>query len=188
MSSIPNNFIEELRLAYNNILDLRKHLDSKASSMMATSGTVSSILFGFGTFMLTRMNPTYPFLPYAVVTLIAAIVATAVSALISVRAFKSDKYDYVMSYSRFFRGGQLNEDIIRGYREARPESFQSVMIHDYLQCNRVNSEFNDNKVRKITLAERFLLVGILLTPVILAMLFINQIGMIVTRLQALLGL
>lgn len=188
MSSNVNNFIEELRLAYNNILDLRKHLDGKASTMIATSGTVSSLLFGFGTFTLTRITPVYPFLPYAVVTLIAAVVVTAISALISLRAFETGKYDYVMSHSRFFRGGRLNEKVVRGYREAKPESFQKNMIDDYLQCNRINNEINNNKVRKISRAQNFLLFRILLTPLVLAMLFINQIDMVVVHLLHLLGL
>src|SRR5438105_4763364 len=103
MSDNLDNFVEELRLAYNNILDLRKHLDNKASSMITASSTVSSLLFGFGTFILTKINPTYQLTSDAIIALIIAVGVTVVSALISLRAFKMEKYRYVMSHSKFFR-------------------------------------------------------------------------------------
>ncbi len=138
--------------------------------MIATSGTVSSLLFGFGTFTLTKIDPTYPFLFYAFLTLVAAVVVTVASALISLRAFKTEKYYYVMSHSRFFRQDAFNE-VMRLYQDADPEIFRRTLVHDYLDCNLINSEYNNCKVKKITLAQRLLLIGILLIPIILIILF-----------------
>jgi hypothetical protein len=170
VSTNLENLVEELRLAYNDILDLRKHLDNKASTMIATSGTVSSLLFGFGTFTLTKINPTYPLLFHASVALIAAVIVTIASALVSLRAFKTEEYKYVMSHSRFFLKDAFNEEVIRGYQDSEPEEFRKTMIRDYLKCNLMNSNYNNNKVKKITLAQRLLLVGVFLIPVILVIL------------------
>jgi hypothetical protein len=81
LSNVDNGFPEELRLAYNTILDQRKHLDNKTSSMMATSGTTSTLLFGFGTFIITRIDPKYELLPYAYGILILAIIMSIASAI-----------------------------------------------------------------------------------------------------------
>lgn len=138
--------------------------------MIATSGTVSSLLFGFGIFTLTKIDPTYPFLFYASVTLIAAVVVTVASALISLRAFKTEEYYYAMSHSRFFRKDTFNEEVIRGYQDAEPKAFQKTMVFDYLKCNFMNSNYNNSKVKKITIAQRLLLIGIFLIPIILTIL------------------
>src|SRR5712691_1671907 len=171
MSTSLNHLVEELRLAYNNVLDLRKHLDNKASTMIATSGTISSLLFGFGTFTLTKIDYTYPFLFWAYLSLIAAVVVTVASALISLWAFKTEEYKYAMSHSRFFRKDEFNEEVISGYQNARPEAFQRTLVHDYLKCNFINSKYNNCKVKKMTIAQILLLIGILLIPIILIILF-----------------
>jgi hypothetical protein len=120
---------------------------------------------------LTKIDPSYPFLLHASVTLITAIVLSVASTLISLWAFKTENYYYVMSYSRFFQKNAFNEQVIRLFLNAKVETFERTMVYDYLTCNRINSKYNDSKLKKIILAQILLLIGILLIPIILVILF-----------------
>lgn len=49
-------YLQELRSQYDNELDVRKNLDDKVGKMITTTGTVTSLLFGFGVFIITRLG------------------------------------------------------------------------------------------------------------------------------------
>ncbi|MDQ3839416.1 MAG: hypothetical protein M3297_09115 [Thermoproteota archaeon] len=153
MSTVGNGFLDELRTAYTNFLDQRKHLDNKTSSMIGISGTISTLLFGFGTFTLTRIDPKYNLLPFASGILILAIIMIVASALLSLWAFKTERYLQVLSKTIFFIGKNIDERSVQQWENANPEVLQKRMVRDYIRCNRVNSECNASKSRKITWAQ-----------------------------------
>ena len=181
VSAAPTGFLQELKAAYNDVLDQRKNLDSKASSVIATSSTISSLLFGFGAFILTKIDPAYSLLLPASVTLIFAVVVNIASVFFSLRAFKTEGYYYVMTHDIFFQKQQntkmdvknesFNEDVIEQFKKASSIEFEDLMIHDYLKCNLFNTKHNASKVKKLTVAQTLLLIGILLVPLLLVILF-----------------
>jgi len=70
--------------------------------MIATSGTVTSLLFGFGTFILSRLKPDYTLLDYAIISLIVVILVNIGSVILSILAFRLQRYKYAMTPERVF--------------------------------------------------------------------------------------
>jgi hypothetical protein len=182
LSSGYNKFLHELRSAYIDVLNQRKHLDDKAASMLTVSSTVTSLLFGFGIFILTRIDPIYPLSQHASILLVAAIVLNIVSVSVSIRAFKTENYRYASTSARYFEKGEYTEEDAneaRNYNEVEieyikdmnPTEFENMLIHDYLSCNHLNSKYNARKAGKITLSQRLLLIGIGIVPIIVIILY-----------------
>jgi hypothetical protein len=112
---------------------------------MATSGTTSTLLFGFGTFIVTRIDPNYEYLSYASGSLIAAITLSVASSFFSFWAFKTESYTRVLADNFFFLGRNIDEENIQRWEDAAPEVLQRRMIRDYIRCNRLNNECNNSK-------------------------------------------
>ena len=66
--------LDQLKLQYKIELETQQNLDNKISSLMATSGTVTGLLFGFGTFLVTKILLNYEFLYFSIASLIVAII------------------------------------------------------------------------------------------------------------------
>jgi hypothetical protein len=47
-----NLFFQELKDQYQKILDIKNTLEGKANNLLTISGTVGTLLFGFGTFFV----------------------------------------------------------------------------------------------------------------------------------------
>lgn len=182
MSADDNKFLQELRSAYDNILKQRNHLDNKAATMLTASSTVTSLLFGFGIFIFTRIDPSYQFLLHASILLAMAIVLNIGSVLVSVLAFRTENYRYVNTSTRFFEKGEYTEEEIKkakNYNEVEIEyfkdmntrKFEDILVHDYLSCNHLNSLYNFRKASKVTIAQILLLTGIGILPFIALILF-----------------
>jgi hypothetical protein len=173
------HFLQELRMQYNNELDLRKNLDNKASSTIATSGTVTSLLFGFGTFILSRLKPDYTLIDYAIISLIVAILINIGSVILSILAFRLQKYKYAMTPERFFQtanyteeeieeGKNFNNKEINDFQTKPITEFQHDMILDYLECNIYNAKKNYSKAKWAILSQRIFLFSLVIIPIILA--------------------
>jgi len=165
-------------MQYNNELDLRKSLDNKASSMIATSGTVTSLLFGFGTFILSRLKPDYTLLDYAIISLIGVILINIGSVFLAILAFRLQKYKYAMTPERFFQienyteeeikeGTNFNNKEIKDFETKPIADFQCDMIHDYLECNIYNAKKNCSKAKQVIWSQRIFLISLVIIPILL---------------------
>ena len=66
--------LDQLKLQYKIELETQQNLDNKISILMATFGTVTGLLFGFGTFLVTKILLNYEFLYFSIASLIVAII------------------------------------------------------------------------------------------------------------------
>jgi hypothetical protein len=66
--------LDELKSHYKIELETQQNLDNKISILMATSGTVTGLLVGFGTFLVTKILLNYEFLYFSIASLIVAII------------------------------------------------------------------------------------------------------------------
>jgi hypothetical protein len=66
--------LDELKSYYKIELETQQNLDNKISILMATSGTVTGLLVGFGTFLVTKILLNYEFLYFSIASLIVAII------------------------------------------------------------------------------------------------------------------
>jgi hypothetical protein len=65
--------MEILQSEYDKQFEISRHTDNKASNMLATAGTVTGLLFGFGTFLVSNIELDYQFISFAFFLLIIAI-------------------------------------------------------------------------------------------------------------------
>ena len=59
MGEPESSFLEELKRRYDLLLDIRKTLENKALSMITFSGTIATLLFGFGYFVINSLGLNY---------------------------------------------------------------------------------------------------------------------------------
>jgi hypothetical protein len=114
MSDKPSNeiFLEELKSHYKIELETQQNLDNKISSLMATSGTVTGLLFGFGTFLVTKILLNYEFLYFSIGSLIIAIIANLASFILCMLAYKVKKYYFIMREGFIDNENNLSHDEI----------------------------------------------------------------------------
>lgn len=156
---------------------------------MATSGTVTGLLFGFGTFLVTKINNNYEFLYFTIFSLVFAILANLSSFVLCLRAYKIRDYYFIMREgfiknensitrdelmsigndqnlnSKYFENSKIEE-----YERMEESKFYSIMIRFYLMANAINKKNNDSKGKKIFYAQIIFLIGLILIPILLGFL------------------
>lgn len=189
-SNTTDQFIEHLKSQYDKEFEIRQNLDNKANNMIATAGTVTGLLFGFGTFLVTNIDRNYIFLNYAMISLIVAIIATIVSVFLSMISSRIRTYNFVMKHDSFFLNGDsrkkgngedenYNENAIEEYKKMATEGFQDIIIHDFLASNKHNSEINDSKAVMVVWSQRTFMVGlVIITILVLIVLHAFMLGSI----------
>lgn len=156
---------------------------SKATSIISIAGAVSSLLFGFGTFLLTRMEPSYELVGVAMIILGVAVVLDAISVGLAFWASRIRKYQFVMTTTRkFFQQEQYttkeikqaknyNVKEIEKFMHMTHEEFNDMIIHDHLSCIKLNSETNRFKAKLIMAAQITFLTSLVLIPILLFIVF-----------------
>ena len=78
-------------------------LDSKASSTISMAGTIATLFMGFGSFLLTRIEPSkYDILIPASVILMIEVILSTITIKYSMDSYKLQNYKYVMGAEHFF--------------------------------------------------------------------------------------
>jgi hypothetical protein len=177
-----NELLDELKAQYNKEFETQESLDKKASTMMATAGTVTSLLFGFGTFLVARVEPTYALLYFAILSLLlASIITNIFSVFMCVKAYYVRDYYFVAKDKSFLKKNPnsynakdiaglkgLDDDRIRHYIEMRESDFKLGLIRTYIAYTLINADNNDKKAKYITLAQLTFLIGLVIIPILLA--------------------
>jgi hypothetical protein len=76
-------FLDEIKIQYNKEFEIRQNLDGKATSLIATAGTLTGLLFGFGTFLLTNIKPSYT-LSFLAISLLMVAIGANIATVFSV--------------------------------------------------------------------------------------------------------
>jgi hypothetical protein len=176
-----SQFIETLKSQYDKEFDSAGNLDNKGNNMTAAAGTVAGLLFGFGTFLISNISPTYVFIYYAISLLIVGISGNIVTVLFCIYASRAQRYDFTMKHEIFFKKEQgqyerikeeegiLDEDTINAYKNASLNEFQDRIIRDYLGSNKFNHELNEKKGRMVYYAQIIFLGSLIIFPVLVVL-------------------
>ena len=162
-------FIEELRMQYNKDWDLKDSLDGKASSMITVSATVAALIFGFGAFILKGISPSYEFLSLFLYLLIASIVGSVASIMLSTFAFKIQKYTVALGDRIFYdkKTDKRIEKMVEEYKTAPLDKFRNTMVNAYLKSIRENNKQNRLKAKMISIAQMVFSGSIAIVPLLL---------------------
>jgi hypothetical protein len=177
-----NELLDELKAQYNKEFETQESLDKKTSTMMATAGTVTSLLFGFGTLLVARVEPTYALLYSAILSLLlAAIITNIFCVFMCIKAYYVRDYYFVAKDKSFLKKNPnsynakdiaglkgLDDDRIRHYVEMEESDFKLGLIRTYIAYTLINADNNDKKAKNITLAQLTFLIGLVIIPILLA--------------------
>jgi hypothetical protein len=173
--------LHELRLQNDKEFDEKKNLDSKSSNIASYSVTFTVLLFGFGSFLLDKIETTNSML-FALLTiiLVVSIILAIIAVVFSVRAFRLRDYWYVMIHIGFFREAKLPNDTQKWYdyldtKEIeswikdfpRREDYEDFMVREHLVALRANSLNNDNKDAWNNKAQLIFVLAVCMIPLIL---------------------
>jgi hypothetical protein len=186
--------LHELRLENNKEMDEKKNLDSKASNIATYSVTFTVLLFGFGSFLLEKIETTDRLLFASMTSLvIIGVVLSIVCVVCSVYAFRLRDYRNVMSYKQFFKCSQLPDDMDKwkdylDYEEikawindfAEKHDYEDFMIKEHLVALRNNRIINDDKAIWIQRAQLFFIFAVSVIPLILLLLLSAVLAGILT--------
>jgi hypothetical protein len=160
-------FVEELRMAYQQEWDLKDKLESKAGRFITISGTVATLLFGFGAFIIQNVtDPNYEFLPWFTQILIGTIIANIVSILLCTLSLTLQKYSIAMDYSRFYTHKGVNTSKVEEYKKSSRDTFNNTMITAYLECNKRNHHKNNIKVWFIYAGQWLFFGSMIMVPIL----------------------
>jgi hypothetical protein len=156
-------FVEELKKSYDKGWEVKNALENKANNMITISGTVATLLFGFGSLFLKNLNPNYQLLPLFIVFLMAGIITSVVAILLSSLSFRLRIYEIPIGPDFFTN----NKNLIDDYKTAPRDKFNNTMITAYLRCIKQNHTINESKVKFISTAQWLFIVSMIIIPILL---------------------
>ena len=129
-------FFEELKIQLEREYDLKSKLDGKANTIIAITGTVASLLAGFGGILISKMNPTYEFINYILLDFILGLIIIVATLILALIAHLSRNYWYPIGHEQFFISDkeEPNKEKIKKFLDADDEKFYKHMINEYLYC------------------------------------------------------
>jgi hypothetical protein len=169
-------FLEELKKQYDRVFEIKKDLESKANNIMTVSGTVGTLLFGFGVFLVDKLGHTYALIIPISILLIVGIAADIVALSLSARAFGIMQYRFAIVAESFYKNGRLNSTEIDDYRKMQKEEFYETMIWEYIKCINENFGNNNSRAALIVPSQWFLMVSVLIIPIVIGLLLTKLPG------------
>jgi hypothetical protein len=139
---------------------------------MTISGTVSTLLFGFGAFLIDKLHSS-EFVSIIGFLLLVAVAGNVAAIFLSARSFRLQQYRFAIVYDSFYKKGEINEDEINDYKKMPKEEFNDTMIWAYLRCIKVNFENNNRKINWITSSQWCVVVGTVLIPIVIGVVMID---------------
>jgi hypothetical protein len=140
-----------------------KSLDTKATTMITISATTTSLLIGFATALLSRIDTHFFFFNHVAILLGGGLILTIVSIVIFLISARPRGYFEALSSKIFFRPESKKrkieefEDLDRNKLEqfvhASPDKFMRYRIEEYLIVIRKNSRVNESRYRMIYIGE-----------------------------------
>jgi plastocyanin len=146
--------VEELKLRLDKQWNTKQTIEDKAKNVIATSSTVTSLIFGFVTFSSSVFQFEFPI--YLSITVTSSIIANVFSILLSILALR------IETYKTPFTIGSLSASNLSNIKRLTEGELINNLIKVYSGCIIHNEKKNQSKSRKITYATYSLLVGIVL--------------------------
>lgn len=163
-------FFQEIKDQYSRSIESRNNLDSKANNIITMSGTIVTLLMGFGTFILKDIKLEYAFLHHAIFALAIGIVLMIIGIVFSVLAYRVKTKLYPVGYKVFYPDGKYNKTIVDKFRNSTEKEFYARIIEEYLASIKSNMELNSKKSKMVKISQWLFLAGISTVPILSAFL------------------
>lgn len=165
---MSNEFLSELRIQFNEVLEIKDKLDSKATNMITVAGIMAAIVMGFGSQLLENLDNDSDSFQWAKGLLVGQLSLTVASVIISIIAYRVKDYEFPFVRKEFLTDERKFIDSkIDEYLTMNQET-QRELIMKYIKSIKRNEIENDRKADKIGYALYILLAAIILIPVFAA--------------------
>jgi len=164
-SMAMNLFLHESRLRFERLMATKEKLDSKANTIIATSGTIATLFMGFGLFLLSDIDPIGLFFIPAMVVLLAEIILTVITLRHAIIAYRLAEYFYPFETVDFLQDDNtIDHNNIRHFLNAPQDILEEEVSNTYWECIRDNEASNNNKVQNIDSSQNYLILSVSLIP------------------------
>lgn len=167
---MTNLFLNELTKQFDRLLDAKSKLDNKSVSMITISGVVSTLLMGFGVFLLRSVNPQFTLYFWMFLVLVIGILLVIITIGLSIWSYRLRDQVYPTGSDMYFSGNNLNWKEINPMRNATDNDFELRMIVDYLDCLKDVETHIDEKGKFVKISQWTFLSGVITIPIIITML------------------
>jgi hypothetical protein len=147
--SAGEHVLEEMRRQYDRTWEIKNSLESKGSGIIGVSGTVATLLFGFGTFALQNLNPGYSLLPLFIALLTIGIVTSVTAILLSALLYRVSAHGVPIDPNELEKTDKSKNRTIDLYIKATTKDFDETMINDYLKRIKKNNGNNETKAKLV---------------------------------------
>jgi hypothetical protein len=139
------SFLDELRYQFDRENDLRKTLDTKATTMITIATTMITINLAIGTFLISKMMVNYTVYYTSIGILILAIIFSIKGILKLIKSYELKDYDYPIGHKHFFENNDYDMSMIDGVRNITEKQFNDRMFKGYLKSIKTSDELNTKK-------------------------------------------
>lgn len=167
-SQLQKIFLQELKDQLLRHASIKKNLDSKANSLIATTGTISIIFAAFGTFIIAEIASDYNIWQVLLGVVLIAEIGIAVWAIKSASdAYKARQYRQPIMYESLWdhENNQMNKEIINQYTASEQKDVYENLILEYTLCIKSHQEQNEMQVKDIERAQTIFYAALFSIPV-----------------------
>ena len=159
-NTAEDDFLTELKSQFQNEIDLRKTLDSKANTMITISSGISTLLIAIGTFLVSRIVDKNIYYGVSIAILATGIISAVIAILFFIQSYAIRKYKYPMGAVSFFRDGEYDKKSVENVRNLSKREFNDKMISGYLKSIKNSGEQNKKRAEKIMNGQICLIIAI----------------------------
>lgn len=165
-------FFQELKDEYNAQFVLSNGLEGKSGQLITVCGIFIPLVFGFSSLLVNRTHIDPNMTLSLQILMILSLSFAVASIFISILAIRIQFYRHsFLPYSFYTEDGELNQSEIKEFGERDDQKFYDEMIGEYLESNKYNLKRNDEKARKIVIAEWLFLIALAIVPALIAVSF-----------------
>lgn len=160
-NKINEDFLPELKYAFEQGLLWKGSLDNKATTMITISSAITTFLIAIATFLFSsKINLDYSVLSVIISILLGAIVVAIIAISFFIRSYVIKDYRFPIGHEAFFDKDEYKNKVVQIFLSYSKNEFDEHMIEEYLRSMKKNSESNNSKSNSIKYGQYCYLGGI----------------------------
>jgi hypothetical protein len=167
------NFLNELKSQFDHHIDLRKSLDSKATTMITIASSIITLNIAIATFLITKIEQKDLYYSVSILILTIGVLLALISILKFIRSYSVRSYGYPMGHEHFFKNGEYKEDLVDRIRNLSEKDSNDTLFRGYFTCIRTAKENNDSKANGIKIGHLFLITGLIAIAVVVGFVLVS---------------
>lgn len=144
-----DQFLGELKLQFEQDMDLRKSLDSKATNIISVASGLATLLISIGTFLISRIDQRDFFYGVPIFVLACGVVMSAIAIRYLIQSYSLKKYTYPIGHEYFFKDGEYRKENVDQVRNMPKKDFYDRVFKGYLESIKKAASLNAKKAEGI---------------------------------------